>query len=276
MIPDSYITNLLQSVNIVDLIKERVDIKKKGKDYHSCCPFHTEKSPSFTVSESKQFYHCFGCGAHGDAIGFIREIDGLDFKSAVEQLSDRMGFSLPTGKDDDSIKETFALKEANKKAANFYYETMKNQPSVVEYLMSRSVGGKTAAKFLIGYSKDEWQFLKGAFPDYESNKSLVEAGLVKVSDSKNVYDSFRDRVIFPIFDIRGDVIGFGGRVFPKADEKKDVPKYINSTETPIFQKGNELYGLFQSKDSIKNNNQSIVVEGYMMLLFLTDLALQTL
>ena len=261
MIPESFINELLNRVDVVDVIDRSVPLKKAGANYSACCPFHNEKSPSFTVSPTKQFYHCFGCGAHGTAIGFVMEYQGLSFVEAIHDLAKITGLTVPQetrDADKPAPKVVVGLQEALQQAANFYKAELKKSPRAIEYLKARGLSGQVAAKFQIGYAPAGWQNLQSVFPQYES-EALTVAGLVVENDQGRRYDRFRDRIIFPIHDQKGQVIGFGGRVI----NPEDTPKYYNSPETPLFQKGHELYGLFMARRAIRDAGRALVVEGYM-------------
>ncbi|HET7364021.1 MAG TPA: DNA primase [Burkholderiales bacterium] len=261
MIPDSFKQDLLNRVDIVDVVSRYVQLKKGGANYLGLCPFHNEKTPSFTVSPAKQFYHCFGCGAHGNAVGFLMAYSTLGYVDAVKELAASVGMQVPEwrppGAQDAARRERetdlYALME---KAMDFYRAELKKSPRAIEYLKGRGLTGEIAARFRIGYAPDDWQALKAAFPEYD-NAALVEAGLVIQNEGKR-YDRFRDRVMFPIFNARGAVIGFGGRVIGDGE-----PKYLNSPETPLFEKGRELYGLLHARDAIRAAGHVLVVEGYM-------------
>ena len=261
MIPQDFIQQLLARVDIVDVIDKHVKLKKAGQNYSACCPFHNEKTPSFSVSPVKQFYHCFGCGVHGTAISFLMEYSGMGFRDAVQELSESVGMSLPVEANrEESLeraKEAASLSEVMLAAMNFYRRELKRTPKAIDYLKGRGVSGEIAAKFGIGYSPDDWQGLKGAVEDYTAT-AMNECGLVIDNDEGKRYDRFRDRVMFPILDSRGNVIGFGGRVIGQGE-----PKYLNSPETSLFEKGRELYGLFQARRAIRDTQTAIVVEGYM-------------
>jgi DNA primase len=260
MIPQSFIQDLLNRVDIVDVIERYVHLKKAGANYVACCPFHSEKSPSFTVSPSKQFYHCFGCGAHGTVIGFVMEHAGLGFVEAVEELARSVGMTVPRETAATQIQSKAApdLYELMQTATRYYRDCLKQSPRAIEYLKGRGLSGEIAARFGIGYAPDGWQNLAAIVPDYQ-HKSLVETGLVIVSEEGDKrYDRFRDRIMFPIVNSRGQVIGFGGRVLDKGE-----PKYLNSPETSLFEKGRELYGLFQAQKAIRASHTVLVVEGYM-------------
>jgi DNA primase len=264
MIPQSFIQDLLGRVDIVGVVDRHVKLKRAGANYVACCPFHSEKSPSFTVSPTKQFYHCFGCGAHGSAVGFLMEYSGLGFVDAVKELAQGVGLKLPETRSETTQRQARASDDVYDvllKAAQFYRSQLKNSPQAIAYLKRRGVSSEIAKQFGIGYAPDGWQNLAGAFSDYES-KTLGAAGLTKVSEDGQRegrrYDVFRDRIMFPIVDVRGNVIGFGGRVIGDGE-----PKYLNTPETPVFEKGRELYGLYQARRAIRDAGRVVVVEGYM-------------
>ena len=262
MIPDSFKQDLLNRVDIVEVVSRCVQLKKGGANFQGLCPFHSEKTPSFTVSPAKQFYHCLGCGAHGNAIGFLMAYSSLGYVDAVKELAASVGLQVPDERPRSA--EEVARKEREpdlyavmEKAMDFYRAELKRSPRAIDYLRGRGVAGEIAARFGIGYAPDGWQGLKEIFQDY-SDSSLVECGLVIESEGKR-YDRFRDRVMFPIFNSRGNaVIGFGGRVLDSGE-----PKYLNSPETPLFQKGREVYGLARAIDAIRSGGRVLVVEGYM-------------
>ena len=262
MIPNDFIQTLLSRVDIVDVIERYVPLKKAGANFAACCPFHNEKSPSFTVSPTKQFYHCFGCGAHGTAIGFLIEHAGMTFPEAVEQLAQQVGLAVPrtapggeqSGPRKDELSHLSDLLDA---AATYYKNQLRATPRAIEYLKQRGLTGEIAARFRLGYAPDGWQNLEAAVTDY-ADKAMETAGLVITGEGGKRYDRFRDRIMFPITDAQGRIIGFGGRVLDRGE-----PKYLNSPETPLFVKGRELYGLFQARHAIRDAGQVIVVEGYM-------------
>ncbi len=261
MIPESFIQELLNRVDIVDVIDKSVPLKKAGANYSACCPFHNEKSPSFTVSPTKQFYHCFGCGAHGTAIGFLMEYAGLSFVEAIHELAKNVGMIVPQeARDTERVpqKVVLGLQEVLQQAASYYKAELKKSQRAIDYLKGRGLSGQIAAKFQIGYAPAGWQNLQSVFPQYESDV-LSTAGLVVENEQGRRYDRFRDRIMFPIHDQKGQVIGFGGRVI----NPEDTPKYYNSPETPLFQKGHELYGLFVARRAIRDAGRVLVVEGYM-------------
>lgn len=269
MIPQSFIQDLLTRVDIVDVVGRYVQLKKGGANYGGLCPFHNEKSPSFTVSPTKQFYHCFGCGAHGTAIGFLMEYAGVGFVDAVKDLAQNVGMTVPEQEDRllpaqraELQTKSMALSEAMSQSSDYYRQQLRNARPAIDYLKRRGLSGEIAAKFWIGYAPDGWDNLKSVFSDYEASV-LVEAGLVidrsdEDGGSRKRYDRFRDRIMFPIRNSKGQVIGFGGRVMDKGE-----PKYLNSPETPLFQKGSELYGLFEARQAIRDKGYVLVTEGYM-------------
>ncbi len=259
MIPNDFIQTLLSRVDIVEVIDPHLPLKKAGANYVACCPFHNEKSPSFTVSPSKQFYHCFGCGAHGTAIGFLIEYSGMSFPEAVADLARGIGLDVPrvvTSGYEGRREETQDLSGLMLEAARLYRSALKDSPRAIDYLKRRGLTGPIAAHFGIGYAADDWQPL-AAMPGY-ADKAMETAGLVITGDGGKRYDRFRDRIMFPIHDGGGRVIAFGGRVLDKGE-----PKYLNSPETPLFSKGRELYGLFQARQAIRTVGRAVVVEGYM-------------
>lgn len=263
MIPESFIQELLNRIDIVDLIDSYVRLKKSGANFTACCPFHNEKTPSFSVSPSKQFYHCFGCGAHGTAIGFLMEYSGLSFVDAVKDLAARAGMQVPEDDTRDNARPPrggqpkASLSELLTRAARYYYGQLKHSDKAVDYLKRRGLSGEIARKFGIGYAPDGWQNLAAVFEDY-ALAELQTAGLVIKNDQGRLYDRFRDRVMFPIISQRGEVIAFGGRVIGEGE-----PKYLNSPETPLFEKGQEVFGLPQARAALREKNTVIVVEGYM-------------
>ncbi len=261
-IPPEFIDELLVRTDVVELINRRVQLRKAGKDFQACCPFHDEKTPSFTVSREKQFYHCFGCGAHGSAIGFLMEYEHQDFREAVEELARQAGMELPAGT--EAVHEGPDLRplyELLGNAAALYRRELRQHPDArraVDYLKGRGLSGEVAAAFGIGFAPPGWDFLLHALGSSASARErLLQTGLTIEQDGKR-YDRFRDRIMFPIRDRRGRVIGFGGRVL--GDQK---PKYLNSPETPVFHKGSELYGLYEALRANRTLDRLLVVEGYM-------------
>ncbi|HEY0332812.1 MAG TPA: DNA primase [Stenotrophomonas sp.] len=262
-IPDAFIDELLARTDVVEVISGRVPLKRQGKEYSARCPFHDERSASFTVSPTKQFYHCFGCGAHGTAISFLMNYDRLEFLDAVDELAKRAGMEVPrdttqrNAQQQDDSRDLYVALEA---ASRFFQKQLEGNEKAGNYLLSRGVDADTSARFSIGYAPDGYSALKDALGTDERRMKLLDrAGLFSKNDRGHVYDKFRDRVMFPIFDRRGRVIAFGGRVM----EKDDGPKYLNSPETALFHKGRELYGLWQVRQAHQKIERLIVVEGYM-------------
>ncbi len=256
MIPREFIDTLLARVDIVDVIDRRVPLKKAGQNYQACCPFHNEKTPSFTVSPTKQFYHCFGCGAHGTALGFLMEYEHMGFPDAVAALAQDVGLPVPeSAQEPERPKPPPALWDALDQTAQFYRQQLKQSPRAIDYLKKRGLTGQIAARYGIGYAPDGSP-LKQVFKDYMAD-ALAASGLV-IDGERGRYDRFRDRVMFPIRNAKGQIVGFGGRVLGEGE-----PKYLNSPETPLFHKGSEIYGLFEARTAIKAAGRVIVVEGYM-------------
>ena len=268
MIPDSFKQDLLNRVDIVEVVGKYVQLRKAGANYSGLCPFHNEKTPSFSVSPSKQFFHCFGCQKHGNAIGFLIDYAGLGYVDAIKELASTVGMQVPewqprTPEEAKRKERETDLGALMQKAMAFYRAQLKKSPRAVDYLKRRGLSGETAARYGVGYAPDDWQGLKQAFPEYE-DAALVECGLVIEGEGKR-YDRFRDRVMFPIFNRRDAVVGFGGRVLGEGE-----PKYLNSPETPLFQKGQEIYGLGHARESIHAQKRALVVEGYMDVLALAQ------
>jgi DNA primase len=267
-IPQSFIEDLLSRVNIVDVVDSRIRLKKAGKNHSACCPFHNEKTPSFTVASDKQFYYCFGCGAKGNAIGFVMEFDNIDFPEAVETLAGTVAMEVPkedvTPQQQQKQKERLSLYDLSGSASEFYSQQLRfhgERAAPVNYLKKRGLSGKAAKFFNIGFAPPGWDNLKkalGGDGDEEKMQGLKDAGLMIENDKGRTYDRFRNRVIYPIRDLRGRTIGFGARTL--GDDK---PKYLNSPETPIFNKGNELYGLYECRQIRQTLKRFLVVEGYM-------------
>jgi DNA primase len=283
VIPQSFIQDLLNRVDIVDVVGKYVQLKKGGANFMGLCPFHNEKSPSFTVSPTKQFYHCFGCGAHGSAIGFLMEYSGQSYPDAVRELAQSVGLSVPEERNSlppaqraEQQARSLALTDAMTRATDFYKKQLRGAPQAIQYLKGRGLTGEIAAHFGLGYAPDDWQGLETVFGSYRDDAiagPLVEAGLLIESQDKRDadgkprrYDRFRDRIMFPIRNTKGNVIGFGGRVMGQGE-----PKYLNSPETPLFSKGTELYGLFEARHAIRENGYVLVVEGYMDVVALAQL-----
>jgi DNA primase len=265
MIPQEFIQSLLGRVDIVDVVDRYVKLKKAGANFQALCPFHNEKSPSFSVSPSKQFYHCFGCGVHGNAIGFLMEYSGLAYPEAIRALAETVGMQVPetrTRYEKPGAAEAPGLVQRMMDALTYYRAELKKSKVAIDYLKGRGVSGEIAARYGLGFAPEGWQNLEAVFTDY-ATAALKDTGLVIDSEAdgdkrSRRYDRFRNRVMFPILDARGNVIGFGGRVIGEGE-----PKYLNSPETPLFEKGRELYGLYQARRAIRDANQVIVVEGYM-------------
>lgn len=256
MIPRDFIDTLLTRADIIDVIDRRVPLKKAGQNYQACCPFHSEKTPSFTVSPTKQFYHCFGCGAHGTALGFLMEYEHMSFPDAVAALAQDVGLPVPeSAQESDRPKPPPALWNALEQAAQFYRQQLKQSPHAIDYLKRRGLTGVIAARYGIGYAPDGSP-LKQVFPDYAAD-ALAASGLV-IDGDHGRYDRFRNRIMFPIRNAKGQIVGFGGRVLDQGE-----PKYLNSPETPLFHKGSEIYGLYEARAAIKAAGRVIVVEGYM-------------
>ncbi|VAW66833.1 DNA primase [hydrothermal vent metagenome] len=260
-IPRQFIDDLINRTDIVDVVDSRVALKKRGKEHIACCPFHNEKSPSFTVSHSKQFYHCFGCGAHGTALDFIMEYERLDFVDAIEVLAAEYHIDVPREQGNFSplSDDKKPLYETLEKAAISFASELKKDARAIAYLKQRGLSGEIAKDFQMGYAPDSWDFTLRQFnASNEGRAACLKAGLSIEKPPDKHYDRFRDRIMFPIRDRRGRVIGFGGRILDKGE-----PKYLNSPETPVFHKGEELYGLYEARQAVKNLNRIVIVEGYM-------------
>ena len=261
-IPQQFIEELLSRADIVELIDKRVPLKKQGREFAACCPFHNEKSPSFFVSPVKQFYHCFGCGAHGTAISFLMEYDHMEFPEAVRELADMTGMEVPVeqGENVDKTSTLAPLYEVLDKAARYYQEQLKKTPAAIEYLKGRGLTGEIAREFGLGFVPAGWDnVLKAVGTDAAMQKALLGTGMLIEKEGEHPFhDRFRERVMFPIKDNRGRIIGFGGRVMGKGE-----PKYLNSPETALFHKGRELYGLYEARQALRDIPRLLVVEGYM-------------
>lgn len=273
-IPQNFIQELLARADVVEIVGRFVQLKKTGANFSGLCPFHSEKSPSFTVSPSKQFYHCFGCGKNGNAIGFLMDHAGMNFVEAVKDLAGQYGMQVPEedippaerARQAEQRQKQATLTDVLEKAGAAYRKHLKNSPKAIEYFKGRGVSGEVARQFGLGYAPEGWRSLASVFPNYD-DPLLAESGLVIVNEEDNKrYDRFRDRVMFPIRNVKGECIGFGGRVL--GDEK---PKYLNSPETPIFSKGRELYGLYEARNAVREQGYVLVTEGYMDVVALAQL-----
>lgn len=274
-IPQSFIQELLARVDVVDVVGRYVQLKKSGANFMGLCPFHGEKSPSFSVSPSKQFFHCFGCGKNGNAIGFLMDHAGMGFREAVQDLAQQIGMQVP---DDENTspqdreraaaqrQKQATLTDVLEKAGDAWRRHLRESPRAVQYFKGRGVSGQVAKRYGLGYAPEGWRGLASVFPEYDS-PLLEESGLVIVNEEDGKrYDRFRDRVMFPIRNVKGECIGFGGRVL--GDDK---PKYLNSPETPVFHKGRELYGLYEARNAIREQGYALVTEGYMDVVALAQL-----
>ncbi len=268
-IPREFIDELLARLDVVEVIDRRVPLKKAGKDFKACCPFHNEKTPSFTVSRPKQFYHCFGCGVSGTAITFLMEFEHLSFPEAVEELAGEAGLEVPdTGPARSGDNPTLPLLEILGEASRYYKDQLRSHSdasTTIAYLKQRGLTGEIAAQFDLGYAPTGWDNLSSTAGNEEKLDLMVKAGLISKRESGGHYDRFRARVIFPIHDNKGRVIAFGGRLLDEGE-----PKYLNSPETPVFHKGSELYNLHRARSAIAQQQMSIVVEGYMDVLALAQ------
>jgi DNA primase len=272
-IPQAFIQELLARADVVEVVGRFVQLRKAGANFVGLCPFHAEKSPSFNVSPSKQFYHCFGCGKSGDAIRFLMEHAGMNFVEATKELAGEYGLEVPEDDASPADRERAAkarekhltLTDVLEKAGEAYRKHLKNSPRAIDYLKGRGLSGEIAKRFGMGYAPEGWRTLAGVFPDY-ADVLLEESGLVIAGEDGKRYDRFRDRVMFPIRNVKGECIGFGGRVL--GDEK---PKYLNSPETPVFSKGRELYGLYEARGVLREHGFVLVTEGYMDVVALAQL-----
>ncbi|MEY3612905.1 MAG: primase [Pseudomonadota bacterium] len=273
-IPQSFIQELLSRVDVVDIVGKYVQLKKGGANFMGLCPFHGEKSPSFSVSPTKQFFHCFGCGKNGNAIGFLMEHAGMTFIEAVKDLAQQTGMVVPEEQQspEDRAKAAAAkakqdsLSDVLEKAGEAYRDQLKITPRAIDYLKGRGLSGQIAKRFGLGYAPEGWRSLASIFPKYD-DPLLAESGLVIVNEEDDKrYDRFRDRIMFPIRNIKGECIGFGGRVIGSG-----TPKYLNSPETPVFHKGRELYGLYEAREALHSAGYVLVTEGYMDVVALAQL-----
>lgn len=258
-LPETFVKEVIEHTSMSGLVGQYVKLKKSGSSYLGLCPFHGEKSPSFTVSEDKHFFHCFGCGKHGDAVEFLTSYAGLTFREAVTELAERLGRPIPTsapgGPPQPSLAPLYAAQEM---AYKFFRHCLKYTDKPKDYMRGRGLTADSLKRYAIAYAPEGWQSLEEAFPDYKTNPVLIQAGLVKEKDGRR-YDAFRDRLIFAIRDTRGRILGFGGRSF--SDDAP--PKYLNSPETPIFDKGDVLFGIYEARQAVQARKQVIVCEGYM-------------
>ena len=259
LIPQDFIGDLVARADVVEVIGRRVQLKKAGREFKACCPFHDEKTPSFTVSPTKGFYHCFGCGAHGTPIDFLMEFDHMSFPEAVETLANSMGLEVPRTESDRPARRYDELFELTSRVERFWQNALRENDAAVNYLKQRGIDGTTAKRFGLGYAVDGWSTLLDKFgTSPEAIERLLAAGLIIRKDNGGHYDRFRDRITFPIRDARGRCIGFGGRAMGDGE-----PKYLNSPETVLFHKGRELYGLFEARQALRQIERLVVVEGYM-------------
>ena len=260
MIPESFIQELLNRVDVVEVVDRKVQLKKAGANFVACCHFHKEKTQSFSVSPSKQFYHCFGCGAHGSAISFLIEYDGMTFVEAVNELANTAGLKAPNEQNvgTKEVKNNQKLEQVMQSTNIFFQKQLRQSNKAIAYLKERGLTGQIAKEFAIGYAPEGWSNLEKNLTNYDT-EDLIKAGLIQKNEQGKFYDRFRYRIMFPIINEKGVVIGFGGRVI----NPEDTPKYYNSPETPLFQKSFELYGLINARKAIRTENYVLVVEGYM-------------
>ena len=259
LIPQDFIDDLVARADVVEVIGRRIQLKKAGREFKACCPFHDEKTPSFTVSPNKGFYHCFGCGAHGTAVGFLMDFDHMTFVEAIESLANSMGVEVPRNESDKPARRYDELFSLMTQVEKLWQEDLRSNQAAVDYLKNRGIDGATAQRFGIGFAPDGWSAVLDKFgKSDEAIDRLLATGLVIRKDNGRHYDRFRDRVMFPIRDARGRCIGFGGRTMGDGE-----PKYLNSPETVLFHKGRELYGLWEARQALRNIDRLVVVEGYM-------------
>jgi DNA primase len=259
LIPQDFIDDLIARADIVEVVGKRIQLKKAGREFKACCPFHDEKTPSFTVSPGKGFYHCFGCGAHGTAIGFLMEYEHMSFVEAIESLANIMGVEVPRSESDRPARRYDELFSLMSQVEQHWQLGLRDHPAAVDYLKQRGIDGATAKRFGIGYAADGWSNILDKFGKTpEATERLLATGLIIRKDNGKHYDRFRDRIMFPIRDTRGRTIGFGGRTLGDGE-----PKYLNSPETVLFHKGRELYGLYEARQALRHIDRLVVVEGYM-------------
>jgi DNA primase len=259
LIPQHFIDDLIARVDIVEVMGNRIQLKKAGKEFKSVCPFHDDSNPSLTISPVKGFYHCFSCGAHGTAVGFLMNYEHLSFVEAIESLASNLGIEIPYEKNQQPIKKNNNLFDLLERIQAHYQLELKNDEPAIEYLKNRGITGKIAKRFNVGYAPSGWRNIMDSFGKSSTEiEKLTTLGLVIPKDNNNHYDRFRERIMFPIRDNRGRFIGFGGRIL-----NQDQPKYLNSPETPLFHKGRELYGLYECQQALRKIERLVVVEGYM-------------
>ena len=259
LIPQHFIDDLITRADIVEVLGRRIQLKKAGREFKACCPFHDEKTPSFTVSPAKGFYHCFGCGEHGTALSFLMKYDHMDFVEAVESLAGMMGIDVPREDSQRPARRYDELFQLMQRVENHYQEELRNHQPAVDYLKARGIDGATAKRFRLGFAASGWSHVLDKFgTSTEATDRLLALGLIVRKDNGKHYDRFRERIMFPIRDSRGRCIGFGGRVLGNEE-----PKYLNSPETVLFHKGRELYGLYEARQAIRNIERLVIVEGYM-------------
>ena len=259
LIPQDFIDDLIARADIVEVVGKRVQLKKAGREYKACCPFHDEKTPSFTVSPAKGFYHCFGCGAHGTAIGFLMEYEHMSFIEAVEAIAGMLGVEVPRSENDRPARRYDELFSLMASVEQHFQNCLRDTPAAVDYLRQRGIDGATAKRFNIGYAPEGWSVVLDKFgTSREAIERLLATGLIIRKDNGKHYDRFRERIMFPIRDTRGRTIGFGGRSLGDGE-----PKYLNSPETVLFHKGRELYGLYEARQALRHIDRLVVVEGYM-------------
>jgi DNA primase len=276
LIPQDFIDDLIARADIVEVVGKRVQLKKAGREYKACCPFHDEKTPSFTVSPAKGFYHCFGCGAHGTAIGFLMEYEHMSFIEAVEAIAGMLGVEVPRSENDRPARRYDELFSLMASVEQHFQNCLRDTPAAVDYLKQRGIDGATAKRFNIGYAPEGWSVVLDKFgTSREAIERLLATGLIIRKDNGKHYDRFRERIMFPIRDPRGRTIGFGGRALGDGE-----PKYLNSPETVLFHKGRELYGLYEARQALRHIDRLVVVEGYMDVVALArngiDFAIATL
>ena len=259
LIPQNFIDDLIARVDIVEIMGSRIQIKKAGKEFKAVCPFHDDSNPSLTISPSKGFYHCFSCGAHGTAVGFLMNYEHLSFIEAIESLASSLGVEIPYEQNQQPIKKNNNLYDLLAEIQAHYQLLLKKNSGAIEYLKNRGITGDVAKRFNVGFAPPGWRNILDKYGTSKNGISeLLKLGLIIQKDNNNYYDRFRERIMFPIRDNRGRYIGFGGRIL-----NQEQPKYLNSPETPLFHKGRELYGLYECQQALRNIQRIVVVEGYM-------------